>query len=109
MNVPAGEQADWRKHSLRIVLYSCVHYGLLLILESVVFIVAHFPPKVIDLSNLVVGITYLQQALNVPRMLLRHLWLSEMTPGWLNILLLVVNSLVFGLAWYGWRKWRNRT
>lgn len=101
------ERTGWRGWLPRIALYAAAHYLLLLILDSVVFLCAHFPPQLIDLSPVVVGISYVQQALNFPRILLRHVWLSEVTPSWLNPTLLVVNSVVFGALWYGWRRWRK--
>lgn len=102
-----GHRQGWRSWGPKIAIYAAVHYLLLLILDAVVFLFAHFPPKLIDLSPVVIGISYLQQGLNLPRILLRHLWLSEVTPGWLNFTLTVVNSLCFGAIWYGWRKWRR--
>lgn len=98
----------WRAWLPRILLYAALHYLLLLVLESIVFLVAHIPPQLIDASPLVIGFTWLGLALNFPRMLLRHLWLSEVTPGWLNLLLIITNSLLFGAGWYAWRRWRKR-
>lgn len=101
------ERRGWRGWLPQLLVYAALHYLLLLILDSVVFLFAHFPPQLIDLSPVVVGISYVQQALNFPRILLRHVWLSEVTPGWLNPALLVVNSLIFGALWHGWRCWRK--
>lgn len=105
MNKAPG--TGWRRWLPRVLFYAALHYLLLLILDSIVFLVVHFPPQLIDLSPVAVGISYLQQGLNLPRMVLRHLWFSEVTPGWLNFSLLVVNSLAFGSLWYLWRRWRK--
>ncbi|MGV3757455.1 MAG: hypothetical protein ACO1QS_18910 [Verrucomicrobiota bacterium] len=107
MAADSAQREGWRRWLPRISLYAALHYLLMLILESIVFLFAHFPPKLLDLSPAVIGIAYLQQALNLPRILLRHLWLSEVTPGWLNLLLLITNSLVFGTLWFAWRSWRR--
>ena len=104
----SAQSHGWRTWLPRLLLYAALHYLLLLILDSVVFLFAHFPPQLIDLSPVVIAISYVQQALNLPRILLRYVWLSEVTPGWLNLLLLILNSLVFGALWFAWRKWRQR-
>jgi len=106
--LPMNPRPAWRAWLPRILLYATLHYLLLLVLDSLVFLFAHFPPQLIDLSPVVIGFTWLGQALNFPRILLRHLWLSEVTPGWLNLLLIITNSLTFGAAFFAWRKWRNR-
>ncbi len=105
MNPPPRK--GWRGWLPRILIYAAVHYLLLLILDSVVFLFAHFPPKLVDLSPVVIGITFIQQGLNLPRILLRHLWFSEITPGWLNLALTILNSLAFGALWWAWRQWRR--
>ncbi|MCD6050683.1 MAG: hypothetical protein K0Q55_2086 [Verrucomicrobia bacterium] len=108
MALAPAQRPAWRAWLPLLLLYAALHYLLLLILDSVVFLFAHFPPQLIDLSPVVIAITYLQQALNLPRILLRYVWLSEVTPGWLNLLLTIVNSLVFGALWFAWRKWQQR-
>ena len=103
----AAPSTGWRQWLPRILLYAALHYLLLLILDSIVFLFIHFPPQLIDLSPVAIAITYLQQGLNLPRIVLRYLWFSEVTPSGLNFCLLVINSLTFGTLWYLWRRWRK--
>jgi hypothetical protein len=107
VGLDSSQRTGWHGRLPVIMLFTALHYLLLLILDSVVFLFAHFPPALLDLSPLVIGITYLQQFLNLPRILLRHIWFSEVTPGWLNLFLLIVNSLVFGALWFVWRRFRR--
>ena len=89
--------------------FSLAHYLSLHVLEGFIFLIAHVPPAAMNLDSVIVALAWFGKVLVGPRLLLRHLWFSETTPGWLTVSLTIVNSLVWGYALAaGYRWWRHR-
>ncbi|MGI8964596.1 MAG: hypothetical protein ACR2H1_00740 [Limisphaerales bacterium] len=85
------------------ILFSALHYVVILSLEGLIFLGAHLPTRLVRLDNLILALTGLEKILVFPRVLMRRLWWSEITPGFLNLILLIVNSLIWGTALAAWR------
>ncbi|MDQ6631661.1 MAG: hypothetical protein M3Y82_07865 [Verrucomicrobiota bacterium] len=85
------------------ILFSALHYVAILSLEGLIFLLAHLPTRLIHLDNLILALTGLEKILIFPRVFLRRLWWSEITPGFLNLILLIVNSLIWGTVLAAWR------
>ncbi|MBI3876360.1 MAG: hypothetical protein HY300_10480 [Verrucomicrobia bacterium] len=100
-----------RRTLLRVGLYALACYLALVLLDNLIFLLSHLPPRFLPADGLIVALTRVEQALTAPRWLLRRLWPSETTPAALNSLLAVLNSLVWGaalcvlVAW--WKKPRK--
>ena len=98
-----------RQFTFTMMAFSLAHYLSLHLLESLIFLVAHLPPAAMNLDPVIVALTWLGKLLVGPRLFLRLLWLSGVTPGWLTVTLTVVNSLIWGLALTaGSRWWRHK-
>ena len=98
-----------RPFILSILACSLGHYLSLHLLAGLVFLIAHVPPTVVNLDPVILALSWMGNILVGPRLLLRHLWISEMTPGWLTVGLTVLNSLIWGLAMATvLRWWRQR-
>jgi hypothetical protein len=97
-----------RRFLLRAAACTAGFYVLLLILRGFTFLISHLPPAIIPLDWAVIGLTYLEQAMLLPRWLLRQLWFSETTPAILNWALGFLNSVVWGLGCAAFRTWRDR-
>lgn len=99
----------FRRRFVRLtIVYALLYYLATLILDSFIFLLAHLPPRVLPMDRLIVGLTYGDQFLHLPRTLLRHLWLSERTPSAVNWLLSVVNCLVWGAVLGVWQMRRRK-
>ncbi|MBC8001975.1 MAG: hypothetical protein H7X97_05245 [Opitutaceae bacterium] len=98
-----------RPFILSVLAFSLGHYLALHLLEGLIFLIAHVPPGAINLDPVIVALSWLGKVLVGPRLLLRHLWFSEVTPGWLTVSLTVANSLIWGIALAAtYRWWRHR-
>ncbi len=84
-----------KRRFVRLTLQlALLHYLLLVILNSFLYLLSYLPP----LEKVLIAMTYVDQFLRYPRRWLRHLWLSEYTPTTINILLTIATSLVWGLV-----------
>jgi hypothetical protein len=98
-----------RQWSIRVAIFSLAHFFALVLLKSFIYLLVHIPTPVVRIDKVIIGLTYVQQFLTLPRWLLRHLWFGETTPTLLNWALLVANSVIWGLAfaWLTRNRWRN--
>jgi hypothetical protein len=69
--------------------------------DGVIFLAAHVPPKAVDLDAPIRGLQTGYEILRAPRLVLRWLWPGESSPLWLNWLLTILNSLVWGVGLAG--------
>ena len=94
------------------ILFSTLHYAVLVFLKGLIFLLAHIPPRIIHLDDLILVLVWLERILVLPRILLRRIWSGETTAGFLNFGLLAVNSICWGAVlagcWlYGRRSRKN--
>jgi hypothetical protein len=96
-----------RRFILWVLLFAILHFLVLAVLNSVIFLVSHLPPDFFHLDDLITILVYGKKILVLPRVLLRFLWFSERTPHFLNATLAVLNSLVWGALLTCLKKWRG--
>jgi hypothetical protein len=76
--------------------------------DGVIFLAAHVPPKAVNLDAPIRALQWVYEILRAPRSVLRWLWPGEGSPLWLNWLLTILNSLVWGTGLAGLRNlWRK--
>lgn len=73
------------------------HYALLKALDGMIFLLAHLPPKAANLDTVILMLNKVETILVAPRIFLRWLWQNETTPQALNIFLIILNSLLWGI------------
>ena len=81
----------------KVLLYSVAFYLFLLALRGVSFLVAHLP-SASALDKVLVAIVSVEGILTAPKRFLRMVWPSQATPGFLNMALTILNSLIWGAA-----------
>ena len=96
-----------KRFILQAILFGLAQYLVYQCLEGLIFLLAHFPPRVVSLDWLILGLTGTEKFLIAPKLFLRWLWPGQSSPGWLNFFLLVANSLAWGVALAGWRTWKT--
>ena len=84
-----------------VVLFSLLHLLVLLGLDAAIFLLSHLPTGVLHLDSVIVGLTHVHQWLRVPRTALSQLWPGEYLPRFLNVLLTIANSVIWGTALAG--------
>ncbi len=97
-----------KRFILQTILFGLAQYLAYQCLEGIVFLLAHFPPRVVSLDGLIVALTGIERLLIGPKLFFRWLWPGQSTPAGLNIALTIINSLVWGAAWAAWRNWKQR-
>jgi hypothetical protein len=80
------------------VLFAVLHYLVLLALSAGIFLLAHLPTSVLHLDVVIIGLTKVSQLLRGPRLLLMAVVPGETTPSLLNLVMTVINSLIWGVA-----------
>ena len=93
-----------KRFFLQTLLFGLAQFLIYQCLEGFIFLLAHFPPRVVSLDGLIVGLNGIETVLIAPKIFFRWLWPGQSSPGWLNTLLVVANSLVWGAVWAGWRR-----
>ena len=92
-------------------LFALAHFLVLLGLGAAIFLCAHLPTSILRLDSLIVALTHVHQWLRVPRTVLSSLWPGEYLPRFVNLLLTILNSLIWGIALAGlkmiWSKVRE--
>jgi hypothetical protein len=81
-----------------VVLFSLLHFLVLLALEAGLFLLAHLPTGVLHVDSFIVGLTHVHQWLRVPRTALSQLWPGEYLPRFVSLLLALINSVVWGVV-----------
>ena len=74
MAEPVGERKTatrfFQRRSVRLtIIYSLLYYLGTLILDSIIFLLAHLPPRVLTVDQVIVGVTYGKHIFHVPRTL----------------------------------------
>src|SRR5262245_2721404 len=90
------------------ILFAVLHYLVLLGLEGGTFLLAHLPTSVLHLDVVILGLTKLIQVLRWPRLLMTAMWPGEATPGFLNLVLTILNSVVWGIGLVGLKSLWSR-
>lgn len=87
-----------RRFIWQIIVFALVYYLLFFVLDGLIFLLAHIPPKAVNLDSLLLRLGEAEQLLAWPRFVLRCLWPGETTPTSFNYILPVLNCLVWGLT-----------
>lgn len=100
-----------RRFLKQVLLFALLYFLVSFVLDGVIFLLSHVPPKVVNLDSFLLKLGSVEQFLIWPRLLLRWLWRGETTPGIFNYVLPVLNALVWGMALTGlkmfWDKARQ--
>src|SRR5258708_3345723 len=90
-----------RRFLKQVLLFALLYYAIFLLLGGLIFLLSHLPPKAVNLDPLILALFKVQHVLAWPRFLLIGLWPGEMTPGYLNLLSMLLACFVWGLllAW----------
>ena len=93
------------------ILFALLHWLVLLGFEAGTFLLAHLPTSVLKLDFLILGLSRLIQVLRWPRLVLMAMLPGESTPGFLNLALTILNSLIWGVGLAGlkvvWAKMKS--
>jgi hypothetical protein len=97
------------KHRLWMVfVWAVAHWLALEALRFGMTLLTRLPLIGPHLDPLVNALIHVEKVLVAPRLLLRMMWFPESFPSWLHPLLIVLNSLVWGLAIHLFLRWRRR-
>jgi len=86
-----------------VILFSLLHFLVMVSVDGVIFLAAHMPPKAVNLDAPIRALQWVYEILRAPRSVLRWLRPGESSPLWLNWLLTILNSLLWGLGLAGLR------
>ncbi len=94
-----------------VILFSLLHFLVMVAVDGVIYLAAHIPPKAVNLDAPIRWLQQVYEILRAPRFILRWLWPGEHSPLLLNWLLTILNSLVWGVGLAGlgtlWAKMRK--
>jgi hypothetical protein len=87
-----------RRFARQAILFALLYYLAFVALDDVIFLLSHVPPKAMNLDRLIFPLFVAERILAWPRLVLRWLWPGESTPACFNLVMTVLNCLVWGLA-----------
>ena len=93
-----------RSFPRQVILFGLLYYLVFLALDAVIYLLSHVPPKAVELNSLVLFLFDLERVLAAPKTFLRWLWPGESTPRYLNLLVTLLNCVVWGLVLAGAKK-----
>src|ERR1041384_4956762 len=99
-------RAHWRS----ILLFALGYYLLILLIEGVIFVFSHLPPRVVHLDSAILKLAEVESLLLWPWRGLLWLWgfMSEKLPRPVSFMFKVCNSLFWGVILVGFREvWRK--
>lgn len=85
------------RRTVQVLVFSVFYFLVLELLDGLIFLLSHVPPKAANLDGLILKFYAVERLLAAPRGLLRSLWPWESTPPGFNILLTILNCLLWGL------------
>jgi hypothetical protein len=88
----------------QVFLFALLYFVGSLLLDSIIFLLSHIPPKVFNLDALLLALGGAERFLAWPGLLLRRLWPGEITPAFFHVAALVANGLVWGIVLAGLRR-----
>ena len=104
-----GWSASRRRRFIKSVfVWAALHYGILLCVGFVIFILSHLPTTVVNFDPAIIALVQIENVLVAPRKLLLWLWPFESTPRGLGFALAVTNSLTWGLGIATVRSWTRK-
>ena len=90
--------------------FALLHFVVLQALGGLIFLASHFPPQAANLDNVITFLVRIEDVLVFPRWLALKLWPWEFTPRGLGFSLMIFNSVCWGAALAGLRRfWRHAT
>jgi len=87
-----------RRFARQVILFALLYYLAFVALDGVIFLFSHVPPKAVNLDGLILPLFAAERILAWPRLILRWLWPGESTPACLNLVMTVLNCLIWGLT-----------
>ncbi|HEX4647007.1 MAG TPA: hypothetical protein VH598_15495, partial [Verrucomicrobiae bacterium] len=100
-----------RRTVTQILIFSVLYYLVFLLLNGLIFLLSHVPPKAANLDGLILKFYTVERLLAAPRGFLRALWPWESTPPGFNVLLTILTCLLCGAGLAGlktlWLKARK--
>jgi hypothetical protein len=88
----------------QVFLFALLYFLASLLLDSIILILSHIPPRVFNLDALLLALGGVERFFAWPRLLLRRLWPGERTPALFNHAALAANCLVWGMLLAGLRR-----
>ncbi len=103
-----GPDAGWKKRFvIRAALGAVCHYGAWVLLGAILMVLVAVPVGG-AIDWLILGLTDLRRGIAFPRDLWRALWMSEQTPGFVNVSARTLASLTWGIAFAMWMRHREK-
>jgi len=88
--------------------WALIHFVALGLISGLIFVLAHIPPKAVNLDSLILAVHWVYDLFYTPIALVRWLWPGESSPWVLNVLLRVLGSGLVGAAAAGLLEAANR-
>jgi hypothetical protein len=84
-----------RRTVTQVLVFAVLYFLVLELLDGLIFLLSHVPPKAANLDGLILKFYAVERLLAAPRGFLRSLWPWESTPPGFNILLTILNCLLW--------------
>jgi len=75
--------------------WAVVHWLAVQLVRGAGFLFSHLPPSLLPTDPLVIGLLWIERVLLLPRRFMLALWPGESMPGWLLVVSMIANSLLF--------------
>ena len=96
-NTTSGTEAETRRRFpwWPLAGWAFAHWFVLQLVRGAGFLFSHLPPSLLPTDPLVIGLLWIERAMLLPRRLMIAVWPGESTPGWLLVVSMAANSLLF--------------
>ncbi len=96
-NTTTGADAETRRQFpwWPLAGWAVAHWLALQLVRGAGVLFSHLPPSLLPTDPLVIGLLWIERMLLMPRRLMLAAWPGESTPGWLLVVSMIVNSLLF--------------
>lgn len=93
----SGADAETRRHFpwWPLAGWALTHWLVLQLVRGAGFLLSHFPPSLMPTDPAVLGLVWIERTLLLPRRVMLAACPGETTPGWLLIVSMIANSLIF--------------
>lgn len=87
----------WEHPLVRLAAFwAFLHFVVLALMSGLIFLLAHVPPKAVNLDSLILATHWVYGVFYSPIAFLRWLWPGESSPWVLNVLLRAAGSALVG-------------
>lgn len=96
-NTTTGADAETRRRFpwWPLAGWAVVHWLAVQLVRGAGFLFSHLPPSLLPTDPLVIGLLWIERVLLLPRRFMLALWPGESMPGWLLVVSMIANSLLF--------------